>query len=135
MAAVTGNLVAEKACYIHPLGNRVLIIPIQTASEIGGIIVPKNVKDARDGSTTEGTVIDVGPDVERVIRVNDDGNEVEETRLKPGDRVVFSRYTGLEIPFMDGTKFLLIPDGDIQGILDPKCPVLGEKDKPEFTPR
>lgn len=134
MPASLANPIDAKACYIHPLGDRVLIRPVETATEIKGILVPKAVKEARDAYVTEGEVIDVGPEVPFVVVKDEAGNEREEPKLKPGDRVVFSRYSGHEVPFVDGTRFLLIPERDICGLLDPACPVLDEKKVPEFQP-
>lgn len=144
MPASQAKLLGQAACYIHPLGGRVLIRPTEAPSHIrvGGmdLTVPDQAKDMYP---TEGTVVDTGPDVPLVPKLGPDGlpekdetgQEVMQALFQPGDRVVYSRYTGFLLTFGDGEKFLLVPYEDIAGVLDPKCPVLGKEPEPAFNPR
>jgi hypothetical protein len=74
MPASITNLIAERACYIHPAGGRVLIVPTETPDEIShgtlNLVIPDQAKDPYP---TEGTVIDVGPDVPLVPKIGKDG--------------------------------------------------------------
>lgn len=132
MPASIGELKDMSACYIHPFGSRVLILPRETPKELSGLIVPDA---AREKYPTEGEVIECGPDVPCFMRKNEQGIEIEVPVLQPGDRVVYSKYTGFQLNFGDGKQFILVPYEDIAGMLDPACPVLGKEEKPSFTPR
>lgn len=128
------------SCYIHPLGDRVLIIPTETPDEVSGLILPANAKDPYP---PEGEVVECGPDVPLVPTIGKDGlpekdehdQDVMQTVVKPGDRVVYSRYAGSQLKFGDGGSFLILPSSDILGLLDPKCPSLVGKKKATFSPQ
>jgi chaperonin GroES len=92
---------------IKPLGDRVVIKP-KPKDEItsSGIVLP----DTANHKPQEGSVLSVGPG-----RVLDSGKRVE-MDVKPGDSVLFARYTGTEVK-LDGDEYLLIREGDLLAIV------------------
>lgn len=92
---------------IQPLGDRVLIKPIE-AKEVkkGGIIIPDTAKE----KPQEGKVVAVGKG-----KVTEDG-KVLPVEVKPGDRVLYGKYSGTEIKIDDADHVIMSQD-DILGIL------------------
>lgn len=94
---------------IEPLADRVVIKPL-SADEMGtktasGIIIPDTAKEKPE----QGTVVAVGPGkYEEGIRVP--------VSVKPGDRVMFSKYGFDEIK-MDGVEYYVISETNILAIL------------------
>ncbi len=88
---------------IKPLGDRVLVEPAQ-AEEVtaGGIIIPDSAKE----KPLKGNVIAVG-----------NGTKDEEMIVKAGDVVLYGKYAGTEIE-LDGTKYLIMRQSDILGIIE-----------------
>ena len=88
---------------IKPLGDRVLVEPAQ-AEEVtaGGIIIPDSAKE----KPLKGNVIAVGT-----------GTKDEEMIVKAGDVVLYGKYAGTEIE-LDGTKYLIMRQSDILGIIE-----------------
>jgi len=93
---------------IKPLGDRVLVEAIakeeKTAS---GIVLPDTAKE----KPQEGTVVAVGSGT-----LNKDGVRVP-LEVKPGDRVLFSKYAGTEIKY-DGKEYLIMKESDIHAIIE-----------------
>ena len=92
----------------RPLHDRVIISPIE-GKEIsaGGIIIPDTAKE----KPQEGKVVAVGTGI-----VLKDGKTVP-LQVKPGDRVLFSKYAGTEVKFGDETHVVMRED-DILVIFD-----------------
>jgi len=92
---------------IMPLQDRVLVRRINTEEKTkGGIFIPNNARE----KPLEGEVISVGPGK----RIN---GKNEPTSVKPGDRVLFAKYSETEIE-VAGEDLLLIREDDILGIID-----------------
>ena len=89
---------------ILPTGRRVVIIPQDTPEYKGRIIIPDSAKTV---APTTGTIYALGFDLQ-----DDDTN-----RLKVGDVVCYSKYSGVELKYDDGHRFLIVNDEDILGIL------------------
>ena len=95
------------AVNVKPLGDRVLVQPIEEKEVIkGGIIIPDSAKE----KPQEGQIVALGTG-----KVDEKGNKVEFT-VKVGDRVLISKYGGTEIK-IDGTSYLLMREDDVLGIL------------------
>ena len=92
---------------IQPLGDRVLVKPME-AKEVkrGGIIIPDTAKE----KPQEGEVIAVGKG-----KVTEDG-KVLPMDVKPGDRILYGKYSGNEIK-IDDVEHLIMHQDDILGIL------------------
>jgi len=88
---------------IEPLGDRILVKPLEESEEkIGGIIIPDTAKE----KPQEGEVVAVGPG-----RIMEDGK-----RLAPsvaiGDKVLYGKYSSTEVKY-GGKEYLIMREDDI----------------------
>jgi chaperonin GroES len=93
----------------RPLGDRVLIKRVEEVAKTkGGIIIPDTAKE----KPQEGEVIAVGPGA------RDDSGVVQPLDVKPGDRILFGKWSGSEVKIA-GDDLLIMKESDILGVLDP----------------
>lgn len=93
---------------IRPLGDRVLVEPIEEKEQtVGGIIIPDSAKE----KPMQGKVIAVGKKVEK-----DTGKELP-FDVKAGDTVLLPKYGGTEVK-LDGKKLQLVREEDLLGVLE-----------------
>ena len=92
---------------IRPLGDRVLVEPIEEKEQtVGGIIIPDSAKE----KPMQGTVIAVGKKTDK------DGKEIK-CDVKAGDTVLLPKYGGTEVK-IDGKKLQLVREEDLLGVLE-----------------
>ncbi len=92
---------------IKPLGDRVIVSPIEPKEEIrGGIIIPDSAKE----KPMQGKVIAVGEGA-----INKDGKR-NPMDVKAGDVVLYGKYSGTEVKLND-EKYLIMHQEDIFGII------------------
>jgi chaperonin GroES len=92
---------------LKPLGNRVVIEPIEQEDvTAGGIVLPETAKE----KPQKGNVLSVGPGDR-----NDKGNRIP-LDLAVGDVVLFAKYSGTEIK-VDSKKLLILRETDILAIV------------------
>ena len=92
---------------LKPLGNRVVVEPIeQEEVTAGGIVLPETAKE----KPQKGLVISVGPGDR-----DDDGDYIP-MDVKQGDTVLFAKYAGTEIK-IDGKKLLILRENDLLAIV------------------
>jgi|SRR5579884_3770684 chaperonin GroES len=92
----------------RPLHDRVLVRRIEEAETVrGGIIIPDTAKE----KPQEGEAIACGNG-----KLLDNGQRVE-LEVKPGDRVLFGKYSGNEIK-LEGEEYLILREDEILAILD-----------------
>ena len=92
---------------IQPLGDRVVIEPLEAEEKsAGGIVIPDTAKEKQQ----KGKVIAVGKG-----HVNEDG-KVTPLEVKANDQVLFGRYAGSEIK-VGANDYLIIKEDDILGII------------------
>ena len=97
---------AEKS-KIQPLGDRVLVEPLEAEDKTsGGIIIPDTAKEKQQ----RGKVVAVGKG-----RISDEG-KLTPLEVKTGDQVLFGRYSGSEIK-IGATDYLIVKEDDILGII------------------
>lgn len=89
-----------------PLGDRVLVKPIERETMKGGIIIPDTAKE----KPMEGEVLAAGPG-----KMADKGERAA-MDVKKGDRVLYGKYSGTEVK-LDGETYLIIHQDEILGIL------------------
>jgi len=90
---------------IQPLADRVVIKVLEAEEKTtSGIVLPDKAKE----KPQEGEVMAVGTG-----KLLDNGVRVE-MDLKPGDRVLFSKYAGTEVK-IDGQEYLVMRQDDILG--------------------
>jgi chaperonin GroES len=95
------------AISLKPLGNRVVVEPLeQEEVTAGGIVLPETAKE----KPQKGTVLAVGPG-ER----DEDGKRIP-LDVKEGDTVLFAKYSGTEIK-LDGKKLLILRESDLLAII------------------
>ncbi len=91
----------------RPLNDRVLLYPIkQTGQTPSGLHIPESAQ----ATTIEGRVVVVGPGYRDA-----DGERVP-LAVKPDDKVLYARYSGIELT-VDGMPHLLVKEDDILGIV------------------
>ena len=93
---------------VKPLGDRVLVQPIEQAEvQKGGIIIPDTAKE----KPQEGKVVAIG------TGKRDDHGKLIPFEVKKGDRVLISKYGGTEIK-IDGKDYLIMREDDILGVIE-----------------
>ena len=92
---------------IRPLGDRVLVEPIEEKEQtVGGIIIPDSAKE----KPMQGIVIAVGKKTDK------DGKEIK-FDVKAGDTVLLPKYGGTEVK-IDGKKLQRVREEDLLGVLE-----------------
>lgn len=93
---------------IQPLGDRVLVKPLEAEGKSkGGIVLPDTAKE----KPQEGEVIAVGSG-----KVLDDGS-TKALEVKPRDKVLYGKYSGTEVTTKDGDDYLIMREEDILAII------------------
>ncbi|MBE0689710.1 MAG: co-chaperone GroES [Anaerolineae bacterium] len=97
------------AIQIRPLGDRVLVEPIEQEETIAGgmLVLPETAKE----KPQQGKVLAVGAG-----RRDDDGKRID-MDVQAGDTVLFAKYAGTEVK-LDGKKLLIMKEADILGIVE-----------------
>jgi chaperonin GroES len=91
---------------IRPLHDRVLIRRVDEEQQVrGGIIIPDTAKE----KPQQGEVIAVGAG-----KITEKGTR-QPLDVKPGDRVLFGKYSGSEV-IIDAEEFLIMREDEILGI-------------------
>lgn len=103
--------VNSKDAVLRPLGDRVLIKPLETKGEAttaSGIILPGKEGDAKN---ERGTVVATGPG-----RIGDD-NERIPVAVKTGDKVLYKRGYAAEDVEWNGDELILIGESDVLAVI------------------
>ncbi|NLG68532.1 MAG: co-chaperone GroES [Firmicutes bacterium] len=95
---------------IRPLGDRVLVKPIEQEERTkGGIVLPDTAKE----KPQMGEVIAVGTG-----RLLENGQRVP-LEVKVGDRIIYAKYGGTEVK-LDGVEYLILRESDILAVHNEK---------------
>ena len=90
----------------RPLHDRVVVKRVEEEGKTkGGIIIPDSAKE----KPMEGEVIAVGAGKR-------EKGELIPLDVKPGDRVLFGKYTSSEIK-IDGEEFIIMKEDEVLGVL------------------
>ena len=90
-----------------PLHDRVLVRRIESdAKTAGGLIIPDSAKE----KPAEGEIVSVGAGARK------DSGELIEMAVKPGDKVLFGKWSGTEVK-IDGEELLIMKESDIMGVV------------------
>ncbi len=93
---------------IKPLGDRVVIKPLEAESKTkGGIVLPDTAKE----KPQEGKLVAVGKG-----KVLENG-AVQAPEVKVGDKVLYGKYSGNEITTKEGEELLILREEDILAII------------------
>ena len=92
---------------IQPLADRI-VVKVLAAEDVtkGGIVLPDTAKE----KPQEAEVIAVGKG-----KVSDEGKVIT-PEVKPGDKILFGKYSGSEIT-VDGKEYLILKEEDILAIV------------------
>jgi chaperonin GroES len=102
---------------ITPLHDRVIVRRIEEGEQVrGGIIIPDSAKE----KPQEGEVVAAGAG-----KYKEDGTR-QALDVKPGDRVLFGKYSGSEIK-LDGEELLIMREDEILGIIERAGAATGKK--------
>ena len=94
---------------IRPLYDRILVTRLEEEQKTkGGIIIPDTAKE----KPFQAKVVAVGNG-----KINEKG-QVRPLDVKPGDTVLFAKYSGTEVK-LDGQEHLILREEDVLGILTP----------------
>ena len=92
----------------RPLHDRVVVRRIEEDEKTrGGIIIPDTAKE----KPQQGEIVAIGPGAP------DDKGKVQPLDVKPGDRVLFGKWSGTEVK-LDGEELLIMKESDILGVLE-----------------
>ena len=98
----------SKKIKVRPLHDRLIVKRLsEEQTTKGGIIIPDTAKE----KPQEGEVIAVGNG-----KVLNDGKKIP-LDVKPGDKILFSKYSGTEIK-LEGEEYLILREEDVQAIVD-----------------
>lgn len=98
---------AKSATDLKPMGDRVVVRPSEKESLTqGGIYLP----DTAQERPQEGEVVAAGPG-----RILNNGKRVE-MEVKPGDKVIYSKFAGTEVEVED-EELLVLGVNDILAII------------------
>ncbi|MDX5152509.1 MAG: co-chaperone GroES [Acidiferrobacterales bacterium] len=93
---------------IRPLHDRVVVRRLdQEVTSPGGIVIPDSAKE----KPSEGEVVSVGNG-----KISENG-DVRPLDVKPGDKVLFGKYSGTEVK-IDGEELLVMREDDIMAVIE-----------------
>jgi chaperonin GroES len=96
----------------RPLHDRVLIRRVEEDDKTrGGIFIPDSAKE----KPMEGEIVAVGPGA------RDDRGLVAPLDVKPGDRVLFGKWSGTGIK-LKGEDLIVMNESDIMGVVNASAP-------------
>jgi chaperonin GroES len=103
----------EALTKFRPLHDRIVVKRIDAEQKTArGIIIPDTAKE----KPQEGEVVAVGPGA------RNERGELVAPELKPGDRVLFGKWSGTEVK-LDGEELLIMKESDVMGVLEPVAEV------------
>ncbi|MDH3458438.1 MAG: co-chaperone GroES [Gemmatimonadota bacterium] len=92
---------------IHPLGDRVVVRPLDEAEEMrGGLYIPDTAKE----KPLQGEILAVGPG-------RFEKNERVPMDVKVGQKVLYSKYAGTDFRVGDD-ELLIIKESDVLAIIE-----------------
>jgi len=93
---------------LKPLGNRVLVEPVEE-NEVtaGGIVLPDTAKE----KPQKGVILSIGPGDR-----DEDGEHIP-MDVKVGDKVIFGTYAGNTVEDTDGSELIVMRESDIFGVI------------------
>jgi chaperonin GroES len=107
LAPVTNQIAGVVVMNLRPSHDRVLVKRIEVAeSVIGGIIIPDTAKE----KPQEAEVVAAGSG--KLLK----NGQRTTLDVKPGDRILFGKYSGAEVK-IDGQEYLILREDEILAIL------------------
>lgn len=101
-------MATASATKIHPLADRVVVKPLEETEQMrGGLYIPDTAKE----KPQQGKVIAVGEG-----KMTDEGKRIPPD-VKPGDKVLYGKYSGTEVTVGD-EQYLILRESDILGVIE-----------------
>jgi chaperonin GroES len=92
---------------VKPLGDRILVKPLEAKEQTkGGIVLPDTAKERPQ----EGEIVATGEG-----KKNEEGKLIP-LSLKKGDKILYGKYSGTEVT-VDGDEYLIIREEDVLAVL------------------
>ena len=93
---------------VRPLHDRLIVSRIDEGEQkVGGIIIPDSAKE----KPQQGKVIAAGNG-----KTKDDGHRLA-LDVKPGDLILFGKYSGQEIK-LDGEEYIIMREDEVLGVIN-----------------
>ncbi|HWC95843.1 MAG TPA: co-chaperone GroES [Candidatus Sulfopaludibacter sp.] len=93
---------------LRPLHDRIMVTRLEEQEQMrGGIIIPDSAKE----KPQQASVVAVGNG-----KMLENGTRVP-VEVKPGDRILFGKYSGSEIK-IEGKEYLILKEDEILGVLE-----------------
>jgi chaperonin GroES len=93
---------------VIPLADRIIVKRVEEEKVTkGGIIIPDMAKE----KPIEGCIVAVGEG-----KITDDGKLIK-MKVKVGDRILFTKYAGIEVK-IDNQEYLLMTESDVLGKIE-----------------
>ena len=93
---------------VRPLHDRLIVSRIDEGEQkVGGIIIPDSAKE----KPQQGKVLAAGNG-----KTKDDGQRIA-LDVKPGDLILFGKYSGQEIK-LEGEEFLIMREDEVLAVLE-----------------
>ena len=95
---------------VRPLHDRILVKRIEEKETVkGGIIIPDSAKEKQQ----QGEVIAVGEG-----KKTDEGKRIP-LDVKVGDRIIWSKYSGTDLPVkIDEEEYLIVREDEVLGVIE-----------------
>jgi chaperonin GroES len=109
MATATATATANVLDKYLPFQDRILVKRSEAAERTaGGLYIPDTAKE----KSQEGEVVSVGKG-----KTNDEGKVIP-LEVKVGDRILFGKYAGTNVPIeIDGAEYLLVREEEVLVII------------------
>ena len=98
----------KKKIKLDPLDDRIVIKRLEAEEKtVGGIVLPDTAKE----KPQKGEVVAVGPG--KLL----DSGERGKPEVKPGDTILFGKYTGSEVK-IEGEELLIMRESDVLALVE-----------------
>jgi chaperonin GroES len=98
---------------IDPIEYKVVVRPVKAAEKTkGGIVLPEQVIEKDQHAAMEGELVAVSP-----FAFTYEEWPAGARKPKPGDRVLFARYSGITQRGADGSDYRIMNDKDVVAVL------------------
>ncbi len=106
---------------IRPLYDRIVVKRLDDSGEtkIGGLFIPDSAKE----KPQEGEVVAVGKGK------RNEAGELIALDVKVGDRILFGKYSGSDVPKGYGDDYMIMREDEILGIIEGAEPAAAGKKK------
>ncbi len=110
---VPGDFDGKNKAGWEPVTDCVLVLPDTPQRKVGSLIIPDAVADRHALAAESGILVATGPDA--FVWNSDRTRRLEGTeKPQPGCRVVFNRYSGINLAGDDGQGYYILVDHSVK---------------------